>query len=164
MPNLLDIAALESSVEVRGKRVPCFGLGAKQIVDLVTRFPVLKETLFPAGALQMPSEVSDPLGLIHAAPDAISAILAAGTGHLGDQQHEEAASNLGLEEQIDLLTEILKLTLPNGLVPFMEKLTVLFGGVSGNPQAPLSADEQLKPISLPNGRASDTDLPSQSSS
>lgn len=160
MPNLLDIAPLESSVDVRGKKLPCFGLGAKAIVNLVTRFPVLKEMLFPAGALQLPSELSDPLALIHAAPDAIAAILAAGTGYPGDEKHEEAASNLAIEEQVDLLTEILKLTLPNGLVPFMDKLTLLFGGVSGSPLVPPSVGEQQSPTSLPNGRAPDTDSPS----
>lgn len=164
MTSLLDIAKLESTVQVRGTGITCYGISARGVVSLIERFPALKELMFPAGVLTAPSELSDPLALVHAAPDAVAAIITAGTGHLADRKHEEAAANLAIEEQIDLLGEIMRLTLPNGLVPFMEKLTALFGVVSGDGrQVPLSAAEQQPQTSLSNGKALDTRSPSQSS-
>jgi hypothetical protein len=60
--------------------------------------------------------------------DAVAAIIAAGCGYPGDENAETIASKLSIDAQADLLATILRLTLPKGIGPFVEKLTAL-GGV-----------------------------------
>ena len=57
--------------------------------------------------------------------DLVAAIIAAGTGDPGDPVAEEAAGRLGIDEQADLLSAILRVTLPKGVGPFVEKLLAL---------------------------------------
>ena len=57
--------------------------------------------------------------------DAVAAIIAAGCGYPGDNTAETIAGSLSLDIQADFLAAILRLTLPNGVGPFVEKLTAL---------------------------------------
>jgi hypothetical protein len=59
--------------------------------------------------------------------DAVAAIIAAGCGYPADDKAEAVAGKLSLDAQADLLTVILRLTLPKGVGPFVEKLTALGG-------------------------------------
>jgi hypothetical protein len=59
--------------------------------------------------------------------DAVAAIIAAGCGSPGDNAAETVAGSLSLGIQADLLAAILRLTLPKGVGPFVEKLTALRG-------------------------------------
>jgi hypothetical protein len=59
--------------------------------------------------------------------DAVAAIIAAGCGYPADDKAESVAAKLSLDAQADLLTVILRLTLPKGVGPFVEKLTALGG-------------------------------------
>ena len=61
--------------------------------------------------------------------DLVAAIIAAGTGDPGDPVAEEAAGRLGIDEQADLLAAILRVTLPKGVGPFVEKLAGLGAGL-----------------------------------
>ena len=66
--------------------------------------------------------------------DLVAAIIAAGTVDPGDPVAEEAAGRLGIDEQADLLAAILRVTLPKGVGPFVEKLLALgaaLGDASG---------------------------------
>ena len=57
----------------------------------------------------------------------VAAIIAAGCGYPGDEIAEDVASRLTIEAQVDLLSATLRLTLPGGFGPFVEKLTALGG-------------------------------------
>jgi hypothetical protein len=72
--------------------------------------------------------------------DAIAAIIAAGCGYPGDDQAEAVAGKLSLDAQADLLASILRLTLPKGIGPFVEKPTALGGILDAAPSdtAPVS--------------------------
>ena len=59
--------------------------------------------------------------------DAVAAIIAAGCGYPADDKAESVAARLSLDAQADLLAVILRLTLPKGVGPFVEKLTALGG-------------------------------------
>ncbi len=66
----------------------------------------------------------------------VNAILAAGTGAPGDPDAEQAAGRLSIDEQADLMAAIARATLPNGVGPFVEKLTAL-GVAVGSETSPL---------------------------
>lgn len=111
MAGLLDIAAAPASVEVRGINVEVFGISAKGLAYLM-RFPEIK-------AMLSGKEISlDAETLATRAPEALAAILACGTGQVGNPKAEAAAASLTIDEQAVLLTEILSLTFPRGLAPF----------------------------------------------
>ena len=79
--------------------------------------------------------------------NAVAAIIAAGCGYPGDEQPETVAGKLSLDAQADLLAAILRLTLPKGIGPFVEKLTAL-GGIleaDGDPSATAPASKLRKP-------------------
>jgi len=121
MVGLLDIAP--QSETVAGATVK--GLSLRALVSLIGRFPEIKDML-GGGKPNMD-------GLTKFAPEAVAAIIAAGTGSVDDREVEKVAADLGLEVQMDFLEAIWRLTLPGGFGPFvyiLEKLGVL-GGVSG---------------------------------
>lgn len=111
MAGLLDIATSTVTVDLRGKQVEVFGISAKGLAYLM-RFPEIK-------AMLSGREISlDAETLATRAPDALAAILACGTGEVGNPKAEAAAASLTIDEQAVLLTEILALTFPRGLGPF----------------------------------------------
>jgi hypothetical protein len=57
----------------------------------------------------------------------VAAIIAAGCGYPGDDKAEAIAAKLPLDSQTDFLAAILRLTLPKGIGPFVNKLTALSG-------------------------------------
>jgi hypothetical protein len=146
MTSLLDIVPATEKVRVAsgGKTltIECSGITVAGVAVLLGRFPALREMMSGSGV------ATDPQSLVATAPEAVAAILAAGTGHAGDAAHEAAAGLLPVDTQLDLLAAIMRLTLPQGIGPFVEKLTGLFGVVGEG-------------VPLPNGKAPDTSLPLQ---
>ena len=141
MADLLDIApstAVEV-VKIDGKRIIVHVLHGDGIASIIARFPELG-TLLSGGKVGT--------RLIERFGAAIGPIIAAGCGHLGDEQYEQRARMLLAENQLILLKAIIGLTFPNGLVSFVERLTTLV----------TSADEGAKPIKV---RLRKSPLPSQ---
>lgn len=127
MPGLLDIATSARTVEVQGTAIPIYGVSARGIAYLLERFPELRK-LFSGQQIDFTPEAITQL-----VPDAIAAIIAAGTGTPGDKQAELTADNLPAGEQADLLKAIFDVTMPKGARPFVDKLIGLsetIGGVS----------------------------------
>lgn len=123
MVGLVDIAPVTSKVSVRGHDIEVVGVSAKGIALLLARFPQLR-------ALMTGREVALE-DILRLGGDVVASILAAGTGKPGDEEVEAASHNLTLEEQADLLIEIIRLTMPNGIGPFVEKLSKLGLNPSG---------------------------------
>lgn len=113
------------TVSVRGKAIAVPGVSAKGIAYLLTRFPDLR-------ALMAGRKIEEA-ALLAMGGDAVAAIIAAGTGAPGDDKAEAIAGTLPLDAQADLIAAILKVTMPQGVGPFVEKLTGLGLLVGGDP-------------------------------
>ena len=119
MVGLVDIAPAVECAEVQGTPVSVHGISAKGLAGLLGRYPELR-------MLMTGKEVGTDQ-LLAMGGDAVAAIIAAGCGYPGDDKAESVAAKLSLDAQADLLAVILRLTLPKGVGPFVEKLTALGG-------------------------------------
>ena len=117
MVGLVDIAPITASVVIRGNTLTVVGVSAKGVAHLLARFPQLR-------ALMTGRDVALD-EIIRLGGDVVAAIIAAGIGKPGDEEQEQAVDNLTLEEQADLLLAIVKLTIPNGVSPLVDKLSSL---------------------------------------
>jgi hypothetical protein len=122
MPALLDIAPSGEVVKVWGADLDIPGLSAAGLVHLWTHFPAL-QGLFDSG------KAADPQSIMEAAPGAIAAIIAAGTGAPGCPQSEAQAAKMPIDSQLEVLTAIVRVSMPQGLGPFVERLMALVGGL-----------------------------------
>lgn len=114
MASLLDIAKVARKVDVGGVELEVYGISLQSFASLMVRFPEL-------GKL-MSGYKLEQAELMKMAPEAVGAIIAAGCGELGNPEAEKAAANLGLGPQTDVIAEVLRLTFPKGVGPFVEKL------------------------------------------
>lgn len=125
MVGLLDIAPVTDSVEIRGETYQVRGLSVAAIASLLARFPVLKD-LFVGGE-------GDFAAVVNASGEAVVAIITAGLGHLGEPDYEAALSNLTLDEQSDVFVKVAALTMPAGVVPFVQRLEKLMSLANPDP-------------------------------
>jgi hypothetical protein len=121
MPGLKDVAKSFRSVTVRGTEIEVPGIGSEAIAYLFHRFPVVRE-MMGGRDVSLTAEAISKL-----APEAVAAIIAAGTGNINDPEAEAIAAKLPLEAQLDLLEAIIGETMPSGPGPFMEKATRILG-------------------------------------
>ena len=117
MVGLVDIAPATERVTVRGQEIEVCGVSAAGVAQLLARFPDLRK-LFAGRDVGMEE-------MMAVGGELVAAIIAAGTGAPGDPAAEAAAGRLGIDEQADLLSAILRVTLPKGVGPFVEKLLAL---------------------------------------
>jgi hypothetical protein len=115
MVGLLDIAPLTETVTIRDQPIEITGVSAKGVAQLLLRFPELR-ALISGRNVGLDQ-------LLALGGDIIAAIIAVGCNQAGDSQAEAAAGRLGLDDQAELLTAIMTLTMPQGLGPFVDKLS-----------------------------------------
>lgn len=137
---LLDIAPITQIVVVGDKRIPVGGITARGLALLLVRFPSIVG--------MMRSKKFDAAELFRIAPDAVSAIIAAGVGFPDDVEQEAACDRLPVGIQTDLLDSILRLTMPGGLLPFVNKIASLVGGLDGKSGDEILGDAIAEPESL----------------
>lgn len=117
MADLLDLAPASEFVTVRGIQIETPGVSAKGLARLLSRFPDFRALVTGA---QFETDKLLELG-----GDTVAAIIAAGIGHPGEAKYEKAAEALTLGEQADLLDAIKRVTMPQGIGPFVAKLSKL---------------------------------------
>lgn len=127
MVGLIDIAPAIETIDVQGASVTVHGVSAKGLAHLLGRFPELRKL--------MTGQEVEAEQLLAMGGDAVAAIVAAGCGYPGDETAEAVAGKLSLDAQADLLAAILRLTLPKGVGPFVEKLTALGGILDAAPRS-----------------------------
>ncbi len=114
MVGLLDIVPAKTLVNIQGTPVEVTGVSVKGVASLLARFPELRSLL--SG-----QEIGADK-LMHIGGDIVAAIIAAGTGYPGDEKAEAVAVSLPLNDQAELVSAIIPLTMPEGLGPFVERL------------------------------------------
>lgn len=122
MASLLEVANVPRQVDVRGVQVDVTGISATGLATLMARFPEVGQ-LFSG-------IVPEKEDLVKLAPDALAGFIATGCVKPGDddatfKKVEAFAKTLGLGEQLDLVDEIMRLTFPRGVGPFVDKLRAL---------------------------------------
>lgn len=137
MVGLIDIAPNVETVEVQGASVTVHGVSAKGLAHLLGRFPELR--------MLMTGLEVETAQLMVMGGDVVAAIIAAGCGYPADEKAEAVAGNLSLDAQADLLAAILRLTLPKGIGPFVEKLTALGSILDAAPSATAQASRSQQP-------------------
>lgn len=123
MAGLIDIAPAAEQISVRGVSLDITGVSAKGIAMLLGRFPELRKMM---GGVEVKMEKLMDLG-----GDVVAPIIAAGTGAPGDADAEAAASRLTISEQAEILEVVMRLTFPQGVGPFVERLVGLSGSLGG---------------------------------
>lgn len=125
MPSLTDLltaAQRSEQITVLGLTFDVRSLELGEIAQLFHRFPGLNSLM---------SGSFDQATLAQSAAPAIGALIAAGTGHGGDEAEEQAAAKLPIAIQLDLVEAIMRQTAPEGAGPFMKRLVGILG--SGSP-------------------------------
>jgi hypothetical protein len=122
---LLDIAPATETVA--GLTVS--GVSLRSVAGLMVRFSVLAD-LFGGGTVEANK-------MLAAAPDTVSAVIAAAIGRAGDQAAEKKIDDLPLGTQADLLDAAIRLTFPRGIGPFRDRLVQLASSLT---VAPLAGD------------------------
>lgn len=126
MADLLDIApsTAVAVVTIDGLRVKVRAVSFDAMASIVARFPALKSLANGDGDI-----VSR---LIAGCGAAVGPIIAAGCGHLGEEEYEQRAATLLPDQQIKFIQAILELTFPNGIGSFVEALTGLVGAATAS--------------------------------
>ena len=139
MTSLLDIADASTVVKVRGVDVTVYGVAMQDVAALMRRYPEIY------GLFSGDDKGGKAADLLSG--PAIPAVIAAGLRNKDSEEVEAKIRGLYMEEQIDLLKAILKMTMPSGVVPFMEKLTELGKLLSADTgeSATVSAPKSPKP-------------------
>ncbi len=114
MSSLLDIACVSESIALPKGHVAVYGVSAEGIAYLFSKFPEFRALI--TGRSVSAEE------MIKLAPGAVAAIITCAIGEPGDQDDEKMAARLPLECQMDILEAAIRLTMPNGLTPFAERL------------------------------------------
>lgn len=113
--SLADIAAMSEDVPIGTSYITVHGVSARHAAGVIQRFPALAKML----------SGFDVATFINVAPEAVAAIIAVATaprGTVPTDADEEAAGNIPVEIQFDLLETIGRLTFKNGFAPFVQRI------------------------------------------
>jgi hypothetical protein len=135
MTSLIDLAGHPRIVEVNGIKIEVKGISVRGLTALSTRFPEGVGKLLSGGQ-------PDRAALMKMGPEILGAVIAAGIGKPGDAKEEAIADELGLEAQLDLFEEVMKMTFPRGMGPFVKKLQSLGLLVKADPASLSSIPSQ----------------------
>ena len=120
MVSLVDIVPQRRTVTINGgSELELRGLGLRQISSLLLRFPELRN-LFANGAPSLDFDT-----IVIAAPDAIGSIIAESAGQ--PDAADNIADALSLDDLAECLIAVRDLTMPQGVLPFMDRLEKLLG-------------------------------------
>jgi hypothetical protein len=122
MTSLLDIGPLTEEVEIRGQTLTVQGLTAGHIFQLFAQFPDMRKLL--DGKQGSPQEVM--LGL---APDLIAKLIAMSLGEGHNKEVEAKALTMGAGDQLTILAAMQRLSFPDGIGPFVDKVTAIMTSV-----------------------------------
>ncbi len=117
MAGLIELSDLVETITIGRKSVPVRGLSAAGIASLLGRFPEIRKML-SGGKVEITVETVAELG-----PQVVAAILADGL-----EIDVDLAAKLPAGVQLDVLEAMVRLTMPGGLDPFVDRLAAMMGG------------------------------------
>ena len=118
MPSLMELAPLRETVDIRGIKIDVFGISAKNIAQILFRFPEIRKMLIRI------DPGSDVIGqLISRVPELLGLLVACGCGADLDNPASDKiiaqADLLTLGEQWAIIEKVIPLTFPQGVNRFM---------------------------------------------
>lgn len=141
---LYDISGFGEDVVVdknAGTKLKVKGISAKGVLNLLLRFPDLQIWLSGQSIA-----INDVMAQT---PDAIAAIIAAGTGNPGEAEAEEIAGNLPIETQVDIIEAIYRQTFREGFGPFVKRVLALYANVVASANSGKAPDTKSPQVSQP---------------
>jgi hypothetical protein len=114
---LFDLAPPTEIVSINGVDHKVRGLPLRIIVDLLKDYPAAVGLL--GGGLTAEAVIGQ-------GPQAAALIIAAGYGMPDDEKARQAAADLPMDIQLDLIAAIVKATLGGGAGPFAEKIKKIY--------------------------------------
>lgn len=127
MVSLLDLKRRTVTVTTPDGDVTVNAVSIAGLTSLMALVPTVRKLM--AGTVQ-PSELTVE-SLIGIAPDLVAGIIAAGFDKADDPEYIEAAANLPIGVQADLLLGVVEASMPKGLGPFMESVSGVMGALAG---------------------------------
>jgi hypothetical protein len=144
--SMLDIRRKTETVNIDDENtVDVVGLSFDTIGQLLERFPILFEALSGRLGAGFPD-------LVKKAPDAVAAVIAAGSGELNNKKAEKVAKDLPIGVQLELCQAIGRVTFPKGVRPFLEAVNATFGA---SPVPAFVAPDMRSPKPSSNSKAPD---------
>jgi hypothetical protein len=131
MVGLLDLAPVAEKVTIGDAYIDVPGISATGIALLLLRFPQL-------GALAIDEETLKSGNLLALGEEIVGAIGAAGCGYPNNREAEAKFAALGVGVQVDILDAIIRMTMPEGFGPFVEKLKKLTAVFRSEPEGTAS--------------------------
>jgi hypothetical protein len=133
--SLLDIGPLTEELKVRGHPITVNGITAAQVFELFMKYPEVRKLL--DGSARANLNVAE---MLHTTtPNVIGAVIAMATGDAGKAEAEEKAKQLGVGDQLAIITATLRLTFPDGFGPFVEQVMQMTNRVNEAVSAGTSA-------------------------
>ena len=133
MNSLLDIGPLTEEVEIRGIKITVQGLTAGHLFQLFAEFPDMRKLL-------QVGEGSPQTIMLQLAPDLIAKIIAIATGMAGNAEVEAKAKTMGASDQLAVIAAVQRLSFPDGIGPFVERVTQLMGSAAATLPEAVSLD------------------------
>lgn len=127
MVGFMDVAPLGELVPVGGQKVLFHGITLEHLAFLFGLFPEL-EALVKGETESFSVEM-----IFKTAPRAVAFIIACGTGSPMDEIEKVAAhaARFPMETQYDIIAAIVRMTMPGGVGPFMERVNSVSALTSG---------------------------------
>lgn len=133
MPGLVDLVLPKRVRVFYGVEIPITGVDVDYLGTLWDRFPQLSDMAANGtfGARE----------ILALGPEAAAAFIAAGTGAGGNQKAEAIARELPIADKLELIADILEMSMPRGPGPFVEAFVRIMTALGMISQAPASDGE-----------------------
>lgn len=153
MASLLDIGDLTEKVEIRGVELTVQGLSAGHVFQLFAEFPDMRKVLErKQGNMQAV--------MLELAPDLLAKLIAMALGHPKDKAVEEKAKTMGAGDQLTILAALQRLSFPDGIGPFVDRVTTLMSSSMPTSRPPSMVSSTLTTASpQPFNASLQTDTP-----
>lgn len=151
MATLRDCGRLTEEVTLEsGDVLTVRGLPARAFFELIAKYPQIQR--FFGGA-------DMDLGqLVIQLPDAVSIIIVAATGKMGDPEDIVAAEHLGVTDQLAIIQAAWKLSFPRGVKSFIDALVGSVNDLTSAVNSTRAVDTKL-PEGFSSASATDTPMP-----